>query len=609
MKKTSVFLLCTLFFLLIHNSIANAQYRPYYRDYSKVFRLRGEIDLGYERKWGDTDESSEFTHEYTLGLQGFVIDPRLMSFDAEGSFYQEINDPHGNTDFYEFGTTLSFLNAKPRRGILRHFPQPIRLRFNYYNSEDIEGFRYGISLTYTRPERFSFFSKGKIISVEKDTWPFLRNLNNLKNTNNNLNNLNAGQIGRRRGIPFPVFNLDYDRYTFTRSNIESDQDRFSIRADTKFRNIDFTAEYQYYSYGGSFDTEEQRLDLRADYLLMEKEKSLNIFNRLYYVEINEGKNLDLSSRTNWAKRLGSSLRNSIIVNGGGRYFTSDVSSFYLVDASTSYHKHFSERLLNIITGTVSYGETDEDIYTVTIQNKVDYQISKILEISNQLSAGINERGPSYQFGIGLNVRTRISAGISYSFLHSTLSERGRGNISVLSPPPLTSSETDRVTNSHILQLNLSARLLRHMFFTSRNSYRINDVDDGESFQEKLLTLRGDLFWNISRFRFNLGALYSALEKTGDRVVDTTTTTLHSTVSTMLLRRMYLALRAAYLDSNTGQSSIEINPVMSWSFRRVFFNAEYEMRITKEDNIDEQETNHRVFLRLSRRFFKTIRPFW
>jgi hypothetical protein len=148
-----------------------------------------------------------------------------------------------------------------------------------------------------------------------------------------------------------------------------------------------------------------------------------------------------------------------------------------------------------------------------------------------------------------------------------------------------------------------------MFFTSRNTYRINDVDDGESFQEKLLTLRGDLYWNISRFRFNLGALYSALEKTGDQVADTTTTTLHSTVSTVLLRRMYLALRAAYLDSNTGQSSIEINPVMSWHFRRVFFNAEYEMRITKESDIAEEETNHRVFLRLSRMFFKTIRPFW
>lgn len=610
-----------------------------YPAYSRTFEYTGRIHLQYDRRWGsDTDTSERFSHMYDLGLRGFIVDPRLLTFDVSGTFSQDINSPGETLNLYGFSAKVNLLNEQVRRGILRHFPQPIELRFDYYDREDFEQLHYGISMRYGRPGKLRFFTGRKLISYEKQRPKVYgvsnlnnyNNLNNLNNTNNssnegsgssgalrdvreanfnnvnnanfnNLNNLNFRNNNRyniygikpsREGfyLTFPTFYFDYDKYKHTSSFGKVDSDILSLRAETFSAHGEYTLEYRYYGYDDYSTRSDQAVFLNTNHYYHNPKTSriLEIYNRLLFRDSDPGgTSLQLSNATSWRRQLGPQLRDVLVISGGGRFFTDDDSTEYSLDLGSSYSKYFSERMQNYVGLDLNFGENDDTFHSETVENVLTYQFSKIFTLQNRLRAGLNENGTLYGFGLVLSARTRIAVSTGYEFNHT---EPDEGKM-----------------DSHRFSLRVSGRLARNMSFVSENYYTIKDVNGLETYKQKTLELRGNVYWNILRFRLNLGASHVATKISNGKDADSHITVIHFNGSTYLSRRILLNLYADYRIEDDDVTALEIYPTISWQLRKVWLNGEY--RFTSLHRNDDTTNNHRVFLRVTRVFEGRFRPFW
>jgi hypothetical protein len=209
------------------------------------------------------------------------------------------------------------------------------------------------------------------------------------------------------------------------------------------------------------------------------------------------------------------------------------------------------------------------------------------------------------------------------------------------------------TNSHNINLGIMGRLARNLTFSSRSSYHITDVGGTQPAHGKGYDLRGDLYWNIARFSINVGASDIAMRQSsgpstsssvaalrqryglsgpvngmaGDAgsslwssaaggmtatqdaglPVDLRATSFYSNVSAPLALRMFFTLSSSYTTDSAGESIIDIHTILNWYFRQVTVMAEYEMYKVSGGLSPVRE--NRIFVRLTRRFEKLIRPFW
>lgn len=122
-RYLSFFLTLIIFSIILLPHDTNAQYRILRQD---VYTLHGDVTLIYERKWssGDREATDTFTHSYNLGLSGFVVDPRLVTFEINPTFRQEINKPGDTFNFYGLNFRTNILNKPARRGFLKISPSP-----------------------------------------------------------------------------------------------------------------------------------------------------------------------------------------------------------------------------------------------------------------------------------------------------------------------------------------------------------------------------------------------------------------------------------------------------------------------------------------------------
>jgi len=137
----------------------------------RYFPIRGidfNVGLSYGKVSGDHREGETFRQEYGFSLNGFAVDPRLLSYDFDLGFSSESNDGYYGKDKWltRTGLKLSFFNGINReRGLKlwRYVPSPLVLRYEYSITDNYYFTTYGLSMHYNRSGYIRFFSRGKLI--------------------------------------------------------------------------------------------------------------------------------------------------------------------------------------------------------------------------------------------------------------------------------------------------------------------------------------------------------------------------------------------------------------------------------------------------------------
>jgi len=604
------FMMATELFICTSSPLAAGRYFP------KRYTLRGDIGLIYEKKWTtQTDvDISRFTHSYHLGLSGFALDPRLMTFDVDTTFSQENNNPGDNIDSYGFDTSLSFLNKPARRGFFSHFPRPINLTFSTYKTGNSRSQNYGISLGYDPFERWRVHRRFQQQqqqqqlrrqqqmnqpSEESDGQPPVENGGQQKQ-GSIQRQINSQVQARKFPFPLPVIYVDYDKnyYSFNNSsdNFNVDTDYLTLRLIDRDVKTEYLAEYDYQKYKGIADITTQFLNIEVNYrnYWEQDNTKFDSYNRAYLTDIGDSRTLQLSNRNLWDKRLGSDLRDNVALSGGGSYFKSDQESTpsnYDLNARAQYNKNYS-KLWNRASADLLFGDSGEDtIYLVRLFNEANYDLSKRLSLRGRFAVGRNELGEEYGAGANLWIRTFINLLPGYDYSTVAASE-GR-------------------TNTHSFSFDMNGIIYRSVTFNSRNSYSIREVSGSNPFKEKVLDLRGDVFWFIRLLNINIGASHIKVSRNdsglleGETPVDVKVTSLYSNISAPLFKNAFLTMNTTYT-KDLMQKTLSFRPTINWNIRQVNLTAEYELRNTSGER---DVTDHRIFFRLVRTFSKGLRRFW
>lgn len=588
-KKTlSVLVTFILLYILLPAAVADADYAPYQRYLSRRYTISGDISLTYDRRWSSQESaaSSRFIHDYNFSLTGFAVDPRFMTFEVSTNFTQEIDSPGNTINSYGINTGISVLNKRALRGFFRHFPQPINLTFAYYTSAGFKSTSYGISFAY---DAFELQRHLKGLAAQQAA--------RLQQSENDQEGNGGGQKAKRPAVksywyPLPIFYIDYNRYSSSSgdSNISLNTDHLDLRAIDKDVHTEYLGEYNFYRYSGtnlSLIVQYLELDVNYQNYWKEESKRLQLRNRLFITD-NGGKiALNLSDFILWGKKVGPGLRDDLILAGGSNFFTSSDSTSYDVNAAGNYSKYFNPGFWNTISSSLNFGKTDSStLYSAAASNELHYQISRLLSLQNTLAVGQNELGTAFGASVGLSTATPITVSPSYYYSNAPLSE-GR-------------------TTSHTFTLDVSGRIFRRLSFNSQGSYTINQVEGTEPSRGRSLTLRADLFWSLYRLNFNIGGSYIRSRTTNGATTDTAATFIYSNISAPLFRRAFLQLNTTYQQDNNGGKMLIIHPILGWNYRLTTLTAEYEM--DKTFGAGNDLTNHRLYFRLTRSFFKSLRGF-
>ncbi len=564
---------------LMFPGTAEAQVRKPFS--GRNFTLNGNLTLFYDRFWSSqSDAVDRFAYSLNMNFHGFVIDPRLIQIELNGVLTQDFQKERTST-IDGFGAKIRFLTERPRKGVLRFFPQPVELRYAYYSYEEGDSQDYGISMAYR-------------LAAPRASNGSQSNTRNSGNSNN----------GKKKSswITLPNLYLDFNRYEYTTQANKNVHDRLDLRAEAFSEHADYSAEYLYYknTFNGEMNAKTHYLELQANYHQYWKETStrLDSANILYFEKTLDTKTVSFIDRTSWVKNFGLDLRDSLAINGGGRYRDNESTKEYALDLNATYGKFFSERLITTTTAGADYFKNDDDTKVGELaQFNMQYRLSNMFTFTGQASAGNREDGTFYGFNVGLLSRKMISINPAYEYRHDDFGSEK--------------------TTANTVYLNLSAPLLRKMSFFSQNYYRIIDTTDNAAFsKEKRLSLQANIFWTVSRYTVSVGASHTQISLSGGDASDILTGTVHggdakftltsvnANVSTYLSRRITLNVYAYYQKEKDRGSLKSIAPVLTWQWRRVSLTARYILNMR-----GNSQNDHRLFLRLTRQFDSILRPFW
>ncbi len=579
-KSYAITFIFIMSFLILGGEDSYAQYRSHYASYLKRFSLSGTVRLTYRREWYSTgDKLSEFTHNYTLTHRGFVIDPRLISYDVEGSFSQNINDPGDNINFYGISTAIRFLSQRPRRGWLRLVPQPIFLRYSYNKSDFFSQTQYGLSFSYKRDEKIRFFYKGKVISIQKKRLFFFGNGENRND---------------KRGftLPFPTFYFDFNKLIFKTEENKSDNNHISLRAVTSNKSSHFMMSFNYNKYKTDIEsTSDSHFEFDSDFdLLRKRDKSLTMANRLDYNKFEDRKLFSIVNVTSYTHKFGKKLRDYVKLQIAPRYLNRDPDGDnYGVIWTGSYYKEFSPSLNNTLSASVDYEKDEQrDYHIETIANVIRYRISKKVHLSHTVSVGHDVTSNSYGTSIGIGLNIRYPMYFDYSYDHRA-PYAGKRDI-------------------HRFTYTINGNFLRRFRFTSRNDYTIVKQKGDEPYEEKTLNLNLDVVTKLGRYNVGFGGTHYRIENTTiERRIKNNVTSLRLNLNTRPFRRANLYVSIIYSFNNHNDRTLSFAPTLTWYIRRVTFSAEYSYDKIMSDNSDR--VHQRIYIRLTRSFYRSFRAPW
>jgi hypothetical protein len=621
-KKLVLFAAVLLFSSLSCLSDALAVYGDYsaYSSQNK-YTLTGVIQLTYDREWGTVTSQpiTRFNQNYYFVFDGFVVDRRIMAFQINGLFNQDIYSPGGTVTGYGFGASATFLSERVKRGPLQYIPQPINIRYSFFHSQDTDWTNYGISLTYKLPERSPAVyqqkqqerrqpvKKGADDDEESNETPEKPLSDNLK-PNENLSL--PPKTGPKFGIALPTFYLDYDRYIVSSFGSKGTTDFLSLRAETVGTYSTYLLEYDYSrSHAGSDTSTMQRLWGVIDVNYVSGTTRFFSNNQLFLTDSKSAdenlRTLFVSNRELWSRSFGPDLRDNVTAQGGGFYRSSnDGSHNYGLDLAGSFNKllFMSDRFSNAIGAGAGIARNDQNTsHSETVTNDLSYHLSRIFLFSNNITAGNTNDGRSFSTALMLTTKTRIVATADYIY-------------TMYSVP-------DGRTTNQSADLTVSGPLYENFSFSTQAHYRIVDTNTLVQSKEKSWELRADLYWYLYGYSINLGASYLDINSTSTSFLDdnltllstsgnirSRTETLYGGISKSISRRLFASLISSYqrnkFSGSGSTSALQVHPMLGFYWRQLVVTAEYIYTRQKDDVSEigtDTKTDHRLIFRLTRTF--------
>ncbi|MBL7050411.1 MAG: hypothetical protein ISR96_12935, partial [Nitrospira sp.] len=371
--------------------------------------MYGSIELNYEQLFREEKSvSSRLAQNYTLGLRGFVLDPRLINFNTSGTLTHTSRDTGNNSTLRGIRLSVNLLEVSPRRwtGARRFIPNPIRLRFSNY-ADGYNSTNYGLSLIYSDTKTlFGNFGKKKKDEKKQseDKQSEKKKDKKKKPTSQNT---------------YPSLLFDYDKYKYESGAFKYNSDQYSLRARIDGKNYDYTLDFERFDQEGSTFIDKSAITLRSHHWFFKKEtrRRINFNNFIILQDIDKEDQVFLGSALTWQKPFD---KDTLSFSGNANYLRSSIGDDerenYYTSATGSYTKILSPGTSNNTSLSFNFGETESStIHSERLSNYITSDLSRVFRSSGGVFVANTDKGNDYGADIQLSTKTRISTGAAYSF--------------------------------------------------------------------------------------------------------------------------------------------------------------------------------------------------
>jgi hypothetical protein len=555
----------------------------------KRYTLTGDIDLAYEKRWfedRDDFDWEQFVQTYSLGLSGYVLDPRIVYFSTKGYFtHQQVIDDDSST-FTGGYAQLTLFSKVLNRGFMNFVPKPINFWYSTYDSDDIKQNNYGIGLVYSRRgDAIKLFSREGIISV--GPYKERRYVNN--NNNNNNNNNSKGFK-----IAFPELAFDYNRYETeykNRDNGDLDKDYYSFRLFSMGTENRLTFEYDYEKYSNTYEYD--RNFIYAEHSFSKGTASgrgnVNMYNRYSYSNNELGSRTVTRNRfshgTSWVERFGNMDENYRITEDIN-YIDREDSGSYAARLDLSLNKRIGSNLMDSVSVFGGYGDGDDvaERYDVGLSNLLTLYLPRLSKIYQGLTLVNTESGVDYGFVLGYEKSTRLLYATAYSY-----------NVN---------NHDDLSSSVHRVFGQVSGPMARNISFFTEGDYRVSHTDDNVDPTDTLLAgYRLDIYWNFPRGNIGIGGIYQYLQIENSVSDDGSVKTVNGNAAYHFTRKLYATVLARWKEDINDIKETLIQSRLTWRIRKWELSVEYDYH-ELEGSVGEG-VDHRFLTRLRRSFGKNF----
>lgn len=525
-----------LFFLIVDYADAIGMREAYP---TKRYILGGSITLSYGRMEVDDAEAEEaFTQRYTLGLMGYIVHPRLMTFNYSTSYSKE--DGTRKDSWY--------LSNSIQLNILPYKPLNLSLRYSRTDSDTGSDYNaYGLTLTYNRP-----------IGLGTRGMPGYK-----PKTDKNGNGF-LSQILPRITV------LDIDRIDFT----DSSTTLLSLRLRGRYKVTGYNIGSSY-----SKDEKEDGRDIDRTGVFLDTYTNLDIRHSLnlggdYEVRGSEDKT---SSLFLYGDLSGRNKRDDIFygLHLEMQSFTERPESYTISANATKIHL-FPGNFNLSYGGGAFYRSADGDNYGLSGSVNASKPLSNV--VSASASAGVTV-GDTGSFNIGTRFYERPSSRFNLSQYYQLNYRYGS-----------TLSEDDKGA-SHRLGASANMRLHRRLYTSADVNYYT---------KHDLQTLGGSLSAGTWFWRFGLSTGIGASTTTSDGE-EYESYEAYANLRGNIMRGVYLSVDTRYIyQSQEELKRSIIKPYLTWNWRRLSMRLEYEYT-NEESNVMDETTTQRIYITVTRSF--------
>jgi|GEM_PF-2676586 len=501
--------------------------------------LGGGITLSYGRVESDDAEPDEtFTQRYTLGLLGYIVHPRLITFNLNTSYSKE----EGTTRESQNLSNSIWLNILPYK------PLNLSLRYSRTDSDTGNDYNaYGLTLTYQRP----------IISAPGG-------MSKYKTTTNG--DRDKGFITQLLPV-ITVFDIDRIEYT------DSSTTLLALRLKGRYKKTGYDA-------GSSYSRDERNGEDRdRTEVFINTYTSLGVLHSLSvggdYEVSKDGE--DTSSLFLYGSLSGKNKNNDMFYG-----FHMEVQSFterqdmYLVSTNVEKVHALPENLNISYSGSAFYRTADEDNYGLSGSVNASKPLSNVVRMSAGAGITVGDIG---SFNLSTRFYERLSSRFDLRQYYQTNYRYG------------SSLSEDDSGFSHRIGASADMRLHRRLY---------SSVDVNYYTKHNLQTLGGSISAGTWFWRFGLSSGIGASTTTSDGE-EYENYEAYMNLRGNIMKGLYISVDTRYVYQSEDELKRRIvKPYLTWNWRRLSMRFEYEYT-NEESMVMDERTTQRVFFSVTRSF--------
>ncbi len=528
--------ICLLFFLMVDYAHALGM-REYYL--GRRYIVGGGITLSYGMVETDDAEPEEtFTQRYSLGLTGYAVHPRLITFSLSTAYTKE----DGTTrDGWHLFNSIQL-------NILPYKPLNLSLRYSRTDSDTGNDYNaYGLTLTYQRPVGYG--------------------PGGMRRAGRRMNNNGNGLL--KQILPI-ITVLDLDRIEYTDSKTTLLALRLKGRYKSTGYNMASSYSKQEREEGEDIDRTAISLDTYTD---IDERHELNLGGD-YEVKKSEDRT---SSLFLYGNLSGRNKKNDLFygISTEMQRYTERQETYSLSASAGRVHAFPGNLTLNYSAGAF-YRSTDGDDFGLSGNVNASKPLSNV--VSASAGAGITV-GDTGSFNLSTRLYERPSRRFNFTQYYR-LNYRYGSEL----------SEDDKGV-SHRLGASANMHLHRRLLTSADVNYYT---------KHGLQTIGGSISASTWFWRLGLGSGVGASTTSSDGE-EYQNYEAYINLRGNIMRGLYLSVDTRYTyQSHDDLRRTIIRPYLYWNWRRLSARLEYEY-VTEERRLKDPTTTQRVFVTITRSF--------